>query len=99
MPANITENVLEENICRALSLTRVNVLLNYLHTSHRMERSDIVIVKFKCEKQKNFFMYKRKNLGNQSQLLTNLTTYFDAKLTTQLVSLKFNGRQHLTEYF
>ena len=64
--ADITEDVLEENICKALSLTGVNVVPNDLHACHRMKRTDRVIVKFKCRKRKNSVMYKRKNLGNKS---------------------------------
>ena len=40
MPADITEDVLEENICKALSLTGVNVVPNDLHTCHWMKRTD-----------------------------------------------------------
>ena len=40
VPADITEDVLEENICKALSLTGVNVVPNDLHTCHRMKRTD-----------------------------------------------------------
>ena len=82
VPADITEDVLEENICKALSLTGVNVVPNDLHTCHRMKRTDRVIVKFKCRKQKNSVMYKRKNLGNKSQELSNL---------------KFSGRLFVSE--
>ena len=80
--ANITEDVLEENIFQALSLTRVNVVCNDLHTCHRMKRLGRVIVRFKCRKQKNSVMYKRKNPGNKSQKLSNL---------------KFSGRLFLNE--
>ena len=72
VPADITEDVLEENICKALSLTGVNVVPNDLHACHRMKRTDRVIVEFKCRKQKNYIMYKCKNLGNKSQELSNL---------------------------
>ena len=72
MPADITEDVLEENICKALSLTRVNVVPNDLHACHQMKRSDRVIVKFKCCKKKNYIMHKCKNLGNKCQELSNL---------------------------
>ena len=82
VPADITEDVLEENICKALSLTGVNVVPNDLHACHRMKRTDRVIVKFKCRKQKNSVMYKRKNLGNKSQELNNL---------------KFSGRLFVSE--
>ena len=81
VPADITEDVLEENICKALSLT-VNVVPNDLHACHRVNRTDRVIFKFKCLKQKNSVMYKRKNLGNKSQELNNL---------------KFSGRLFVSE--
>ena len=82
MPSDITEDVLEENICKALSLTGVNVVPNDLHACHRLKRTDRVIVKFKCRKQKNSVMYKRKNLGNKYQELSNL---------------KFSGRLFVSE--
>ena len=82
MPADITEDILEENICKALSLTGVNVNSNDLHACHRMKRTDRVIAKFKCRKQKYSVMYKHKNLGNKSQELSNL---------------KFSGRLFVSE--
>ena len=48
VPAEIHEDVLEESICKALSLTGVNVVPEDLHAFHRMKRSDRVIVRFKC---------------------------------------------------
>ena len=57
VPAEIYEDVLEESICKALSLTRVNVVPEDLHTCHRMKRLDRVIVKFKCRKQKQSLIY------------------------------------------
>ena len=53
MPADITEDALEENVSKALPLTGVNVVPNDLHACHHMKRSDRVIVKLKCHKQKN----------------------------------------------
>ena len=47
-----------------------------------MKRTNRVIVKLKCRKQKNFVMYKRKNLGNKSQELSNQ---------------KFSGRPFVSE--
>ena len=72
VPAEIYEDVLEESICRALSLTGVNVVPEDLHSCHHMKRLDRVKVKFKCCKQKQSLIYKRKNLGTKSQELTNL---------------------------
>ena len=67
VPAEIHEDVLEDSICKALSLTGVNVVPEDLQACHRMKRSDRVIVKFKCCKQKQSLIYKRKNLGTKSQ--------------------------------
>ena len=66
------DDVLEASVCKALSLTGVNVAPDNLHACHRMKRSDRVIIKFKCRKQKQSVMYKRKNLGTKSQELSNL---------------------------
>ena len=70
--AEIHEDVLEDSICKALSLTGVNVVPEDLQACHRMKRSDRVIVKFKCHIQKQSLIYKHKNLGTKSQELTNL---------------------------
>ena len=72
VPAEINDNVLEDSICKALSLTGVNVVPVDLQACHQMKRSDRVIVKFKCCKQKQSLMYQRKNLGTKSQELTDL---------------------------
>ena len=72
VPADIHEDVLEDSICKALPLTRVNVVPGDLRACHWMKRSDRVIVKFKCHKQKQPLIYKRKNLGTKSQEHTNL---------------------------
>ena len=69
VPAEIHEDALEESICTALSLTGFNVVPDDLHAYHRMKRSDRVTVKFKCRKQKQSLIYKRKNLGTKSQEL------------------------------
>ena len=82
VPAEIHEDVLDDSICKALSLTGVNVVPEDLQACHRMKRLDRVIVKFKCRKQKQSLMYKRKNLGTKSQELTNL---------------KFSGRLFVSE--
>ena len=80
--AEIHQDVLEDSICKALSLTGINIVPEDLQACHRMKRSDRVIVKFKCRKQKQSLVYKRKNLGTKSQELTNL---------------KFSGRRFVSE--
>ena len=82
VPAEIHEDVLEESVCKALSLIGVNAVPKDLHACYRMKRSDRGIVKFKCCKQKQSLMYKRKNLSTKSQELTNL---------------KFSGRLFVSE--
>ena len=71
--STLHEDVLVESICKALSLIWVNVVPEDLHACYRMKKSDRLIVKFKCRKQKQLLIYKRKNLGTKSQELTNLT--------------------------
>ena len=46
----IQSDFLEVSVCKALSLTGVNVALECLHACHRMKRLDIVIAKSKCRK-------------------------------------------------
>ena len=58
VPPDIIEDILEENICKALSLTGVNIVPNDLHACRCMKRSDRVIVKFKCRKRKHSVSYK-----------------------------------------
>ena len=53
VPAEIQEDVSEESVCKTLSLTGVNVVPEDLHAFHRMKRSDRLIVKLKCCKQKS----------------------------------------------
>ena len=72
VPAEIHEDVLEESIFKARSLTVVNVVPEDLQACHRMKRSDRAIIKFKCRKQKLSLKYKRNNLGTKSQELPNL---------------------------
>ena len=72
VPAEIQDDVLEASVCKALSLTGVTVAPEDLHACHRMKRSERVIIKFKCRKQKQSVMYKHKNLGTKSQELSNL---------------------------
>ena len=64
--AEIQDHVLEADTCKALSLTEDNIAPKDMHACHRMKRSDIVIIRFKCRKQKRLVMYKRKNLGSKS---------------------------------
>ena len=107
--ADVTEDVLEENICNAFSLTGVNIVLNDLHACHQMKRSDRVTVKFKCPKQK-ILLCINKNLGNKSQELSNLKFYGrlfvresmsheNQQLTYECQQLKSARKIHSTTFF
>ena len=72
MPAEIHDNVLEANVWKALSLTGINAIPEDLHACPQMERSDRLIIKFKCHKQKQSVMHICKNLGTKSQKHLNL---------------------------
>ena len=70
VPASIGEDVLESSICKALSLTGHEVTPDDLQACHHLKKKDIVIVKFKCRKQKRSIIINRKNLRNKSDALT-----------------------------
>ena len=72
IPVEIHEDVLEDSICKSLSLTGVNVVPEDLQACHQMKSLARVKVKFKCRKQKQSLMCKRQNLDTKSQELTNL---------------------------
>ena len=78
----VHEDVLEASICKALSLTEVNLVPEDLPACHGMKRAERVIVKSKCCYQEQSLIYKRKNLSTKSQELPNL---------------KFSGRLFVSE--
>ena len=52
VPESLEDEILEENVCKALSLTDVNVTPEQLHLCHHLKKRHHVIVKFKCRKQR-----------------------------------------------
>ena len=52
VPYDIGDNVLEETVCRAFSLTVHGVTIDDLHACYRLRNKDIVILKFKDRKLK-----------------------------------------------
>ena len=71
--ASISDDVLENSICRALSLTDHEVKPDDLQACHCLKKKNTVIVKFKCRKQKCSILINRMNLCNKSDVLTQLT--------------------------
>ena len=52
VPHDIGDNVLEETVCRAISLTGYEVTPDDLHACHQLKNKDRVILKFKDRKLK-----------------------------------------------
>ena len=52
MPRDIGDNVLEETVCRDISLTGCEVTPDDLHACHQLKNKDRVILKFKDRKLK-----------------------------------------------
>ena len=75
----------------------LTLFLSICTACRRMNRSDRVIVKFKCLKQKQALIYKRKNLGTKSQELTNLKfsvrLFVDESMSHENQQLAYKCRQ------
>ena len=67
VPPSISDEGLELNICKSLSLTRHQVKANNLQSCHCLKKKESVIVKFKCRKLKQKVLVNRKNLWNKSE--------------------------------
>ena len=78
VPPSISDEELELNICKALSLTGHEVKPDDLQACHRLKKKESVIVKFKCRKLKRRILINRKNLRNKSEDLRQLK--FSSKL-------------------
>ena len=74
----IEDNVLEETVCQAFSLTGINASPNQLHSCHRLNKKDQMIVKFKCRKHRQNVLYNCRNLQSKGFELTQLK--FSGKL-------------------
>ena len=72
MPQDVHDNILEDTICKDLSLTEQEVVPEDLHTYHQMSNRDRVIVKFKYRKLKHNVQIKLKNLHQKSLELSRL---------------------------
>ena len=57
VPESLEDEILEENVCKALSLTGVNVTPEQLHSCHRLKKRNRVIVKFKYRKQRQNVLF------------------------------------------
>ena len=82
VPASISDEELELNICKALSLTGHEVKPDNLQACHRLKKKESVIAKFKCRILKRRVLVNRKNLRNKSE---------------DLCQLKFSGKLFILE--
>ena len=60
VPSDIADDVLEQSVCQALSLTGISVEPDDLQTCYHMRKKDHIIIKFKCRKQKHCVFLNRK---------------------------------------
>ena len=72
VPPSISDEELELNICKSLSLTGLEVKPNDLQACHRLKKRELVIVKFKCRKLKQKVLVNQKNIRNKSEGLCYL---------------------------
>ena len=68
VPSDIADDVLEQSVCHALSLTGISVEPDDLQACHHMRKRDRVIIKFKCRKQKHHVLSNLKTLQNKKSL-------------------------------
>ena len=76
---DIGNNVLEQTVCRAISLTGHDVTPDDLHACHQLKNKDRVILKFKERKLKRSIQINRKVLQQKSLELSQLK--FSSKLS------------------
>ena len=69
VPGSISDQNLEEQVCKALSLTGIKVEDKDLHACHRMKRRGRVILKFKDRKLRYQVMANRKKLTEKKNEL------------------------------
>ena len=110
VPESLEDEILEENGCKAFSLTDVNVTPEQLHLCHHLKKRNRVIVKFKCRKQRQNVLFNRKNLKDKSSDLSQLRflgklfisesmSHENHQLTYRCRQLKTAGKIHSTWFF
>ena len=72
IPHDIEDKDLEETICKALSLTGIEVTKDCLQSAHRMKDRNQVIVKFTNRKQRQSVMYNRRKLKDKGSELKEI---------------------------
>ena len=97
VPGSISDQNLEEQVCKALSLTGIKVKDKDLHACHRMKRRGRVILKFKDRKLRYQVMANRKKLMEKKNELKELhfeeSLYLSDSMCTENHNLFYKCRQ------
>ena len=72
VPVKVSNNELEGLVCKALSLTVIEVYPNDLEACHCLKKKENVIIKFKSGKLKYKVLNNRKIIKNKSKELSEL---------------------------
>ena len=90
VPPSISDEGLELNICKALSLTGHGVNPDDLQACRRLKKKESVIVKFKCSKLKRRVLVNRRNLRNKSEDLRQLKFSYRRTCAMKTISWHIN---------
>ena len=97
VPGSISDQNLEEQVCKALSLTGIKVKNKDLHACHCMKRRSRVILKFKDRKLRYQVMANRKKLMEKKNELKELhfeeSLYLSDSMCTDNHNLFYKCRQ------
>ena len=97
VPMDISDAVLESNVCSALSLSGTDVTEDDLQSCHRMKKTDHVILKFKDRKKRQKVMNNRTLLKNKQEELKKLgfsdKLYLNDSLSVENQVLFYKTRQ------
>ena len=72
VPHSISNDELEQSVCRVLLLTGTTVKPDDIHVCYRMKNKENIIIKFKDRKQRNEVIFKRKELKSKTAELRAL---------------------------
>ena len=109
VPASISDEELEENVCKTLSLTSHKVIPDGFQACHRLKKQTVT-VKLKSRNHKQKIPIDKKNLCNNSEILNRLKFAFklfvseslcheNHQLAYQCRQLKNAGKIHSTWFW
>ena len=110
MSRDIGDNVVKETVCRAISLTGLEVTPDDFHACHRLKNRKIKILKFKDRKLKHSIQINKKVLQHKSLELSQLKfsgklfisesmCYENQQLAYKCCQLKNSKKIHLTWFW